>query len=212
MSRTARATAGTGMFDRGYYQMGSMPSRHLMERDQKSHSILRLRPRQSGLSTEEELKRLKRDLEERETGTKPAAGQLADAASQSKPLVAGAFDDADEEPDESSSSSEEDEREANGAARRSSDDEDSSEEEDDEAEELRRELAKIKQEREQVERVSAADLSGSNPLLDSSVRRRWDDDVVFRNQAKDEPHVQRRFINDTIRSDFHKAFLKKYVR
>jgi protein CWC15 len=177
MSRTARATAGTGMFDRGYYQMGSMPSRHLMERDQKSHSILRLRPRQSGLSTEEELKRLKRDLEERETGTKPAAGQLADAASQSKPLVAGAF-----------------------------------EEEDDEAEELRRELAKIKQEREQVERVSAADLSGSNPLLDSSVRRRWDDDVVFRNQAKDEPHVQRRFINDTIRSDFHKAFLKKYVR
>ena len=42
-------------------------------------------------------------------------------------------------------------------------------------------------------------------------KRRWDDDVVFRNQAN-EPKVQRRFINDTVRSDFHKRFLNRYIR
>jgi protein CWC15 len=44
------------------------------------------------------------------------------------------------------------------------------------------------------------------------VKRRWNDDVVFRNQAKDEVNVKKRFINDTIRNDFHKSFLKKYVK
>ena len=44
------------------------------------------------------------------------------------------------------------------------------------------------------------------------VKRRWNDDVVFRNQAKDEPDVKKRFINDTIRNDFHRSFLRKYVR
>ena len=56
-----------------------------------------------------------------------------------------------------------------------------------------------------------------NPLLDfdgnkdSTVKRKWNDDVVFRNQTKGEQEVKKRFINDTIRNDFHKSFLKKYV-
>jgi protein CWC15 len=37
------------------------------------------------------------------------------------------------------------------------------------------------------------------------MKRRWNDDVVFRNQAKDEPEHKRRFINDTIRL---KRFMK----
>ena len=41
---------------------------------------------------------------------------------------------------------------------------------------------------------------------------RWDDDVVFRNQTRNEPKKQKRFINDTIRSDFHKRFLNKYIK
>ncbi|CAI7853479.1 unnamed protein product [Closterium sp. NIES-54] len=41
---------------------------------------------------------------------------------------------------------------------------------------------------------------------------RWDDDVVFRNQAKDEQKPTKRFINDTIRSDFHRRFLNKYMK
>lgn len=43
-----------------------------------------------------------------------------------------------------------------------------------------------------------------NPLLQRgepgfSLKRRWDDDVVFKNQSRDEPKPQKKFINDTIR-------------
>ena len=59
-----------------------------------------------------------------------------------------------------------------------------------------------------------------NPLLldgrqsDPSfeVRRRWDDDVVFKNQTRGEPKTQKRFINDTIRNDFHRKFLTRYIK
>ena len=44
------------------------------------------------------------------------------------------------------------------------------------------------------------------------MKRRWDDDVVFKNQAKEEKKVAKRFINDTVRNDFHKRFLSKYVK
>ncbi|KAI4899359.1 hypothetical protein NFI96_032892 [Prochilodus magdalenae] len=47
-----------------------------------------------------------------------------------------------------------------------------------------------------------------------SVKRRWDDDVVFKNCAKgvDESRKEKRFINDTLRSEFHKKFMEKYVK
>ncbi len=58
----------------------------------------------------------------------------------------------------------------------------------------------------------------SNPLVgessvdgDGILSRRWDDDVVFKNQAKTAPKLKQRFINDTVRSDFHKKFLTKYI-
>lgn len=54
-----------------------------------------------------------------------------------------------------------------------------------------------------------------NPLLNSdfTVKRRWDDDVIFRNQAKNEPKShKKRFVNDTIRSDFHLDFMKRYFK
>lgn len=35
---------------------------------------------------------------------------------------------------------------------------------------------------------------------------RWDDDVVFKNQSRNEPKKERRFINDTIRNDFHRRY------
>jgi protein CWC15 len=41
---------------------------------------------------------------------------------------------------------------------------------------------------------------------------RWDDDVVFKNQAKGEIQQQKRFVNDTIRSDFHRRFLNCYIK
>ena len=48
--------------------------------------------------------------------------------------------------------------------------------------------------------------------IDTTIKRKWNDDVVFRNQARDEPDSKKRFINDTTRNDFHRMFLKKYMR
>ena len=117
-----------------------------------------------------------------------------------------------------------------------------------------RELARIKQEREaEAARKAVEDkareeaekkeaMLRGNPLLASSsfaVKRRWDDDHVFRNQvravsllsgqaesrarrasecgaagrqARGEGTGKKRFINDTIRNDFHRKFLNKYVK
>lgn len=41
---------------------------------------------------------------------------------------------------------------------------------------------------------------------------RWYDDVVFKNQARDEPETKKRFINDTTRNDFARKFMKKYIQ
>lgn len=111
-----------------------------------------------------------------------------------------------------------------------SDSDDDSEDEDEE-EALQAELAKIRAEREAAKakeqaeqeaeeqsRMEEAVLIG-NPLLNSNdqevsgkMKRRWNEDVVFRNQAKGEPEQKKRFINDTIRNDFHKRFLNKFIR
>lgn len=56
-----------------------------------------------------------------------------------------------------------------------------------------------------------------NPLVQSAgaqdqelnfgVKRRWDDDVVFKNQDRGAPKKQQRFINDTIRcAERYKTF------
>ncbi|KZN92622.1 Pre-mRNA-splicing factor [Penicillium chrysogenum] len=108
--------------------------------------------------------------------------------------------------------------------------EDSSDEDsdDDEAAELMRELEKIKKERleqkEKEERERAleeeeqreVDIARGNPLLNSqdfNMKRRWDDDVVFKNQARGtENRDGKEFVNDLLRSDFHKRFMGKYVR
>ncbi|KAI2630876.1 Pre-mRNA-splicing factor Cwf15/Cwc15 [Hypoxylon sp. NC1633] len=106
--------------------------------------------------------------------------------------------------------------------------EDSDDEDDDEAE-LRRELEKIRRERaekrEKEEREKAAaeeeererDIALGNPLLNPgnfNMKRRWDDDVVFKNQGRgtDDKGRKKEFINDLLRSDFHKRFMNKYVR
>lgn len=116
------------------------------------------------------------------------------------------------------------------------DDDESASSDDDEDEEaaLQAELAKIRAERDQAKqreqdaldreeqaKQEEAALLG-NPLLnpadpdssslDVGKKRRWNDDVVFRNQARGEPAPQKRFINDTVRNDFHRRFLNKFIR
>ncbi|KKZ64028.1 hypothetical protein EMCG_01689 [[Emmonsia] crescens] len=106
--------------------------------------------------------------------------------------------------------------------------EEESDDDEDETAELMRELEKIKRERaeqkakEEQEREAQeqekreVDVARGNPLLnpqDFNVRRRWDDDVVFRNQARGtENRGKKEFVNDLLRSDFHKRFMSKYVR
>lgn len=77
----------------------------------------------------------------------------------------------------------------------------------------------IWQEREMQEeelKAKEAELLKGNPLLNNptsfNVKRRWDDDVVFKNQARGETKTPKRFINDTIRNDFHRKFLQKYMK
>lgn len=109
------------------------------------------------------------------------------------------------------------------------DSEDDSDDEEDEEAELQRELEKIRRERaekrEREEREKAAaeeaererDIALGNPLLNPknfNMKRRWDDDVVFKNQARgtEDKDKKKEFINDLLRSDFHKRFMSKYVR
>jgi protein CWC15 len=108
------------------------------------------------------------------------------------------------------------------------DDSDDDDSDDDEAA-LQAELAKIKAEREAVKRKKQAEEDAveeskmeeaallGNPLLahenaSGKLKRQWNDDVVFRNQAKGEPATKKRFINDTVRNDFHKRFLNKFIK
>ena len=120
------------------------------------------------------------------------------------------------------------------------DDDDDSDSEDDTAA-LLAELERIKKERADAFARREADdaendalekaeaLASGNPLLDLKpgekkkeggfddddafvAKRRWDDDVVFKNQTRSEPKTKKRFVNDTIRSDFHRRFLNKYVK
>ncbi|XP_051530822.1 protein CWC15 homolog [Myxocyprinus asiaticus] len=119
------------------------------------------------------------------------------------------------------------------------DDSDSGSDSDDDTAALLAELEKIKKERAEEqerkereqkaeeERIRMENILSGNPLLNLAgqqqqtqtpntfiVKRRWDDDVVFKNCAKgvDESRKEKRFINDTLRSEFHKKFMEKYVK
>lgn len=143
----------------------------------------------------------------------PAADDEEDYEAKKRRILAETHDiDADSASDSSSSSSE-------------SEDDD----EEDETAQLMAELAKIKAERAEAAAKAAAeqakkdeeqrekDIALGNPLLNKQeygVKRRWDDDVVFKNQARgtDERGKDKRFVNDLLRSDFHRRFMDKYVR
>ncbi|KAH9044252.1 Cwf15/Cwc15 cell cycle control protein [Lactarius hengduanensis] len=121
------------------------------------------------------------------------------------------------------------------------DDDDDDDEEEDDTAELLRELEKIKRERaaeqarieqaeaEATEAERDARIATANPLLNLAaalgnapginttapgtfaVKRRWDDDLVFKNQAiGDKPQGQ--FVNDLLRTEFHKKFMSRFIK
>lgn len=186
--------------------------------------------REHGQGTTEELRQrdFRKELEEREAKASgssqkaiPAGVRRAIEANTAPPKKAKVdantnLDQDDPVDDDSSSSSDDDS--------------------DDDTAALLEELNKIKRERAQEadkkdqekkqeeERIRMENILSGNPLLNYSsgkttasggmkVKRRWDDDVVFKNCARSEPDKKAAgFINDTLRSEFHKKFMDKYIK
>ncbi|EER13396.1 Pre-mRNA-splicing factor CWC15, putative [Perkinsus marinus ATCC 50983] len=178
-------------------------------RDEPGHLTLKFREsKDTGGSNKEALRR---ELEKKEKGVKRALEPPPDSAFP---------EDCDEDPDagggDSGTESEAD-RDSSG----------SDDEEDEEEAELMRELAKIRAERAAEEAKAAAveqakeeeeerqQIAVGNPLLQGGgnmqLKRRWDDDTVFKNQSRNQPKGKKRFINDAVRSDFHRKFLDRYI-
>ncbi|KAH9811624.1 Pre-mRNA-splicing factor Cwf15/Cwc15 [Melampsora americana] len=54
--------------------------------------------------------------------------------------------------------------------------------------------------------------SVSTSTTSFSVKKRWDDDVIFKNQARDvNEKPKKEFVNDLLRTEFHRRFLKKFI-
>ncbi|XP_010324239.1 uncharacterized protein [Solanum lycopersicum] len=203
------------------------PSQKYSSRDIAAHTTLK--PRKEGQDTQDELHRrnLREELEDRERRhfsskdngyedrDRRKSGQLLlDGAKRViedriVPRSADADDDADTKSDDESEDDDDD------------DDEDDTEALLAELEQIKKEkaeekLRKERQEQEEELKAKEAELLKGNPLINQptsfSVKRRWDDDVVFKNQARGELKVAKRFINDTIRNDFHRKFLHKYMK
>ncbi len=96
---------------------------------------------------------------------------------------------------------------------------DSADEESDEEVELLRELEMIKKEKAEEEaklnsKLQAKreeEIAQSNPLLGgNAMKRQWTDDTVFRNKGQ-QPSKKSTFVNDSVKSEFHKKFLSKYI-
>jgi protein CWC15 len=196
----------------------------LEEAEKKAPSVSKRRPISQALEEEGRLKLLKHQSEEVDDVAISKKYNDDDDADDDDEKSGGGWSDVDNHADNGDSGDDLD------ASSDEDDDNDSSDDEDDEAA-LQAELAKIRAEREAVKQKEAeeeakqeeskleqAALLG-NPLLagdggedlSGKFKRKWNDDVVFRNQAKGEPEVKKRFINDTIRNDFHKRFLNKFI-
>lgn len=127
--------------------------------------------------------------------------------------IAGKYDDEDDEDKVKGADGEDDGFD-------SSSEEESDDDEDDEAE-LQAELERIRAvraaEKKRKEEQAAEEVAqNANPLMPADggsarVKRRWNDDVVFKNKANEE-NSKKRFINDPTRSDFHRLFMAKYFK
>lgn len=218
MTTAARPTfePARGGGGRGEKDLSAL-SKQYSSRDLPSHT--KLKYRQTGQSTADDLKSkdFRRELDEKERAAHEREGKRPSreisSSSTKKPRldqVPAANLDADDPLDE--------------------DDDSEDSDDDDDTAELMAELNRIKKERAQEEarreserkaqeeRIRMENILSGNPLLNSKnaefkVKRRWDDDVVFKNCARGEPdRKEKPFINDTLRSEFHKKFMEKYIK
>ncbi|QRV84036.1 cell cycle control protein Cwf15/Cwc15 [Ceratobasidium sp. AG-Ba] len=45
-----------------------------------------------------------------------------------------------------------------------------------------------------------------------AVKKRWDDDVIFKNQATNSDAPTGQFVNDLLRTEFHRKFMAKFIK
>jgi len=218
------ARGGTG---RGEKDLSAL-SKQYSSRDLPGHTKLKYREQGQGTVDELRSRDFRKELEEREAkGTSsnksiPAVVRRAIEANTSSSAKKAKLD-------QSASGGNLDQDDPVDAD--SSDDSDDSDDDDTAA--LLEELNKIKRERAQDnakkdhekkqedERIRMENILSGNPLLsysagtkgDLRIKRRWDDDVVFKNCARSEPDKKLQlFINDSLRSEFHKKFMEKYIK
>eukprot|EP00808_Paulinella_micropora_P002468 g33354.t1 len=190
------------------------PRKQFSARDIASHTKLKFRQVGQGAPEELALRDMQEELEQRErehstktlqeqrrAGLLPYSQNAPDPTKQMAQIDMSQFDDSDDEDDDDS-------------------DKESEDGEDEEAE-LLKELEKIKQERaEEQRRKEEEELAAletqnqeavlrGNPLMaeeltgdNFSVKRRWDDDVPFKNQARDVSKAKKRKVHKVIRFDF----------
>ena len=198
-------------------------SKQYSSRDLPAHT--KLKYRQTGQDTVDELRGrdFRRDLEERERlALREREKGRERGASRQESLMPAKRPRLDQAPPTNI--------DADDPVDDDDDDSEDSDDSDDDTAELMAELQKIKRERaaeaakkeeqkrQEEERIRAENILSGNPLLNLQpgsfkVKRRWDDDVVFKNCAKDDDKGKdKNFINDTLRSEFHKKFMEKYVK
>lgn len=220
MTTAARPTfePARGGQGRGEKDLSAL-SKQYSSRDLPSHTKLKYREHGQGTIEEIQNRDFRRELEERERekDNKATRGRIQDVPHKKPKFeqIPTANLDADDPLDDDDD-----------------DDSDASDSEDDDAQ-LLAELAKIKKERaaeearkeleksQEEERIRMENILSGNPLLnytsqvpksDLKVKRRWDEDVVFKNCARSEPDKKKEFINDSLRSEFHKKFMEKYIK
>eukprot|EP01056_Protomagalhaensia_sp_Gyna25_P000897 Protomagalhaensia_sp_Gyna_25__896@NODE_1430_length_1843_cov_223_133038_g1154_i0_p1_GENE_NODE_1430_length_1843_cov_223_133038_g1154_i0NODE_1430_length_1843_cov_223_133038_g1154_i0_p1_ORF_typecomplete_len210_score54_43Cwf_Cwc_15/PF04889_12/3_8e37Na_trans_assoc/PF06512_13/0_0079YL1/PF05764_13/0_072Sigma70_ner/PF04546_13/0_2DUF3381/PF11861_8/0_23GvpL_GvpF/PF06386_11/0_28Lin8/PF03353_15/0_33SDA1/PF05285_12/0_43Herpes_LMP1/PF05297_11/1_5DNA_pol_phi/PF04931_13/2_3Astro_capsid_p/PF12226_8/4_3TFIIF_alpha len=92
-------------------------------------------------------------------------------------------------------------------------DDDSSSE--DEEIQLQRELEALKREREEA-RIKAESKTllekVAENIAETKVGKSWEDEAVFKVNVKEVRNEKPRFINDSVRSQFHSRFLRKYIQ
>ncbi len=53
-------------------------------------------------------------------------------------------------------------------------------------------------------------LKGESVVTDYGLHKKWFEDTVFQNQAQEEKPPQT-YINDNVRSEFHRKFLQRFI-
>lgn len=186
-----------------------------------SHTKLKYRSAQISTDTDA----MKKTLLESEGGLKQAATQLVtDQEAEEKVDGASESQDAATEEEKAKIIEENRDDDDSGSDDDESDSDDDDSDSDDEDELLRIELERIKQERAETkareeerlaleeEKAREEQVAFGNPLMNPvAIKRKWNEDVVFRNQTK-QARKEDSYVNDLIRSDFHRKFMNRYVR